>query len=69
MGPTMMPVLGKDGFLDWLPKVYLSIGEVRSFFVSNGAHRERSLSFDFKGREISPKVPVGAGLFIHDHCS
>jgi hypothetical protein len=34
-----------------------------------GAHRERSLPFDFKGREISPKVPVGAGLFVRDHSS
>ena len=34
-----------------------------------GAHRERSLAFDFKGREISPKVPVGAGLYVRDHSS
>jgi hypothetical protein len=34
-----------------------------------GTLGERSLPFDFKGREISPKIPVGAGLFVRDHCS
>jgi hypothetical protein len=34
-----------------------------------GTLGERSLPFDFKGREISPKVPVGAGLLDHDHSS
>ena len=34
-----------------------------------GTLGERSLPFDFKGREISPKVPVGAELFIRDHSS
>ena len=34
-----------------------------------GTLGERSLPFDFKGREISPKVPVGAGLFVRDHSS
>jgi hypothetical protein len=34
-----------------------------------GTLGERSLPFDFKGRELSPKVPVEAGLFVRNHSS
>ena len=61
---SIREIRGKNGIAT------LSIFPFRTMYPPPaGAHRERSLPFDFKGREISPKVPVGAGLLDHDHSS